>query len=214
MPQSLRLAKRSAKRGQASNARDIPAPADFGRFLLSTFRSVDSVLRPGAPVYVWHADRDTALFTEAFLSVRWEMVQCLEWVKGVFALGRQDYQWRHESCFYGNKPGAMRPWFGEGTPGSVLLFRTARSAEHPGLKPVDLSAFQMGNSCPPGGVVLDPFAGGGTTVIAAERLGMRARLLELSPKYADVIRRRWAEFVYGPEGDWEALTPTVEGGAL
>lgn len=199
---------------------DAMPPAEFAAFLADAFRAADAALKPGAPVYVWHADRNMSLFIEAFQAVRWELAQCLVWAKSIMVLGRADYQWRHEPCLYGNKPGALRPWFGEGSPGTVLSFqKPARNADHPTMKPVDLFAFQMGNSCPPGGpgrtggVVLDPFGGSGTTVIAAERLGMRARTLELSPNYADVIRRRWAEFVYGADCDWPTLTPTIEEGA-
>ncbi len=196
---------------------DLP-PEEFAAFLMSAFASVDAALRPGAPVYIWLADKTIPLFLDACAAARWEIVQCLAWAKTSMVLGRSDYQWRHEICLYGNKPGGMRPWYGEGSPGTVLSFpKPARNTDHPTMKPVDLFAFQMANSCPPGGpgrtggLVLDPFGGSGTAVIAAERLGMRARTLELSPNYADVIRRRWAEFVYGADCDWVALTPVAEG---
>ena len=81
-----------------------------------------------------------------------------------------------------------------------------------GAKPVALHAYLLGNSCPPGGIVLDVFAGNGATAIAAERLGMRAMLAESSPVLCDVIRRRWGEFVHGPVCDWEKNTPGVAPG--
>ena len=75
------------------------------------------------------------------------------------------------------------------------------------MKPVDLFSYQLNNSCPRGGVVLDLFGGSGTTAIAAERLKRKAVVMELSPVYCDVIRRRWAEFVHGKDCDWQTLTP-------
>ena len=77
------------------------------------------------------------------------------------------------------------------------------------MKPVELFRYQMLNSSAPGDIVLDPFAGSGTTVVAAEQAGRRARVLELDPIYADVIRKRWATYVHGLEADWEDLTPEV-----
>ncbi len=85
-----------------------------------------------------------------------------------------------------------------------------RNVEHPTMKPVALFKYQMCNSTKRGDIVLDMFAGSGTTVIAAERTGRLARVMELDPKYCDVIRRRWAEFVHGEGCDWQGLTPAVE----
>jgi site-specific DNA-methyltransferase (adenine-specific) len=77
------------------------------------------------------------------------------------------------------------------------------------MKPVDLIRYQMENSTEAGNIVLDLFGGSGTTMIAAEQTGRKARLMELDPHYCDVIRRRWAEFVHGEGCDWKALTPPV-----
>jgi site-specific DNA-methyltransferase (adenine-specific) len=170
---------------------DDMSPEEFAEFLEAAFLAADSAMRPGASVYIWLADRTMEQFLDACAAARWDIVQCLVWAKGAMVLGRCDYHWRHEPCLYGSKPGGMRAWHGEGSPGTVLSYKKpARNGEHPTMKPVDLFAFQMANSCPSGGAVLDPFGGSGTTIIAAERLGMRARLMELSPNYADVIRKR------------------------
>ncbi len=89
--------------------------------------------------------------------------------------------------------------------------RPSRNAEHPTMKPVDLFEYQIRNSARKGAVVLDSFAGSGTTVIAAERTRRKARVLEMDVRYADVIRRRWAECVHGEGCDWRGLTREYDG---
>ena len=177
-------------------------------FLDTSLRNTDRVLRPGGAVYIWHADSNGRLFRQACHGVGWPVRQCLIWVKNALVLGRQDYQWQHEPCLYGWKPGAAHQWHGGRKQTTVLEFdRPQRNGEHPTMKPVALFERLITNSAKPGEIVLDPFGGSGTTAIAAERTGRSARLLELDPRYADVIRKRWAEFVHGAGCDWEALTP-------
>ena len=128
---------------------------------------------------------------DAGLAVR----QCLVWAKSAFTLGRQDYHWRHEPCLYGWRDGAAHAWLGDRAQSTVLEFdRPAKNGEHPTMKPVALFEYLVRNSCPEGGVVLDPFAGSGTALVAAETTGRRAALLELDPRYCDVIVRRWEAF--------------------
>jgi DNA modification methylase len=117
------------------------------------------------------------------------------WVKSGFALGRSDYHWQHEPCLYGWKAGAPHQWHGGRSQGTTLCFdKPSRNAEHPTMKPVALFQRLVENSCPPGGVVLDPFAGSGTSLIAAEGAGRVSALLELDPRYCDVIVRRYEAF--------------------
>jgi site-specific DNA-methyltransferase (adenine-specific) len=116
-------------------------------------------------------------------------------------LGRQDYQWKHEPCLYGWKDGAAHSWLGDRTQTTVLEFdRPSRSESHPTVKPVEMMRALIRNSCQRSGVVLDPFGGSGTTLIAAEQEGRRAYLLELDPAYCDVVRRRF-EQVTGKAGE-------------
>ena len=82
---------------------------------------------------------------------------------------------------------------------------------HPTMKPVEMLCYLIGNSSKGGDVVLDTFGGSGSTVIACERSGRKCRCVELDPKYCDVIRKRWAEFVNGEGCDWERLTPPLGG---
>lgn len=107
-------------------------------------------------------------------------------------LGRQDYQWKHEPCLYGWKDGAAHYWGSDRKQVTVLDFdKPVRNADHPTMKPVDLIRYQIENSSMPGWVVLDIFAGSGSTMIAAEMSGRSSRLVELDPKFCDVIVRRY-----------------------
>ena len=128
----------------------------------------------------------------------WTVRQCLVWVKQSLVLGRQDYQWRHEPCLYGWKDGAAHLWNADRSQTTVLEFdRPTASRLHPTMKPVALFAYVMQNSSKAGDYVLDPFAGSGTTVMAAEQLGRRALAVELDPHYCDVILKRWEDFTGG-----------------
>jgi len=164
-----------------------------------SFARIDAALREGAPLYVCHPSGAAALpFLEAFLAQGWSLRQTLVWVKDAFVLGRSDYQWRHEAILYGFKPAAVRlgrgaaGWHGDDAQTSVLEFdRPRASREHPTIKPPELIEATLRNSSRPGGVVLDPFAGSGSTLVACERAGRVARLIELDPRYCDVVTERY-----------------------
>lgn len=120
--------------------------------------------------------------------------QTLTWVKDALVPGRSDYHYRNEVLFYGWKPGAGHMRVSDRTQDSVWeIPRPKRSPDHPTMKPVELVARAIRNSSEPGQVVLDPFGGSGTTLIACEHEGRVARLIELSPAYCDVIRTRWEQ---------------------
>jgi DNA modification methylase len=173
-------------------ANDAMDPAEYRRFLAQALSAAGKRLRPGAAFYLWHADV-TALpvrlaCADAGLAIR----QGLVWVKSVLVPGRQDYQWKHEPCLYGWADGAAHTWLSDRAQTTVLEFdKPARNTDHPTSKPVDLFAYLIGNSCKPGGVVLDVFAGSGTALIAAEQTGRTAALVELDPRYCDVVVARF-----------------------
>lgn len=124
----------------------------------------------------------------------WQIRQCLIWAKDLFTLGRQDYQWQHEPCLYGWNGGAGHAWYSDRRQTTILAFdRPKRSESHPTMKPVPMFGYLIRNSTKPGDVVLDSFAGSGTTVIAAEQLGRAAYVMELDERYCDVIINRWEE---------------------
>ena len=125
--------------------------------------------------------------------------QTLCWVKDRFCLGHADYHARHENLLYGWKDGRAHHFVKDRTQDTVWeIDRPARSAEHPTMKPVELVARAIRNSSTPGQLVYDPFAGSGTTLIAAEQTGRRCRAMELDPRYAQVIIERWAALVGTP----------------
>lgn len=172
--------------------------AAFRQFLIDAFSMADSVMKPGASFYIWHADFEGFNFRGACRDVNWKVRQCLIWVKNSLVLGRQDYQWRHEPCLYGWKDGGSHNWYSDRSQTTVLEFdRPQRNAEHPTMKPVELFRYQMENSSKKGDIVLDSFGGSGTTLIAAEECGRKARLIELNPQYCDVIIRRWQNLTGG-----------------
>jgi DNA modification methylase len=119
----------------------------------------------------------------------------LAWVKSTFVLGRSDYHYQHEPIFYGWKPGAAHTWASDRKQSSTLNFdKPSRNGEHPTMKPVELVEYCIGNSSNRGDVVLEPFGGSGTTLIACEKTGRIARLMELDPRYVDVIVKRWQDY--------------------
>ena len=171
---------------------DNMSDSDFRAFLVGAYSAADGVMRPGAVFYIWHADSEGANFRGAAKDVGWKVRECLIWNKNSMVLGRQDYQWKHEPCLYGWKEGAGHSWYSDRKQTTVMDFdRPNRNGEHPTMKPLALFAYQMQNSTKAGDIVLDSFGGSGTTLIVAEQIGRKARLMELDPHYCDVIIARW-----------------------
>lgn len=172
--------------------------------LAGAFTVATNVLKPGAPVYVAHPPGPLALqFASAFLEAGWLLRQNLVWVKNSLVLGRSDYHYRHEPIMYGFTEAPVGSgrlgrggdrWFGDHAQTSVFeIPKPLRSEDHPTMKPVDLVTRCLANSCPPGGSVYEPFGGSGTTLIAAHSIGRVARVVEIDPKYVDVICKRYQE---------------------
>ena len=167
----------------------------FRQFLRDSYTAADAVMKPGAVFYIWHADSEGYNFRGAAQDAGWKVRQCLIWKKSSIVMGRQDYHWKHEPCLYGWKEGAGHLWATDRKQTTILEFdKPSRNGEHPTMKPVALFEYQMLNNTKGGDIVLDSFGGSGTTLIAAEKNGRVARLMELDPKYCDVIVRRWEEF--------------------
>lgn len=190
----------------------------FRNFLTDAFRTMFGALKAGGAYYIWHADSEGYNFRTALKAAGGLVRQCLIWVKSSLVLGRQDYQWIHEPCLYGWKEGAGHYWDGRrdlttvideepdyskmtkeellklvtGIQTSIIREdKPKRSDEHPTMKPVKLFMRHIENSSKEEDLVLDPFGGSGTTVIACAKLNRCARVMELDPHYCDVIRRRW-----------------------
>ena len=164
----------------------------FRSFLLDACIAAVEVMKPGAAFYMWHADSEGFNFRYAVKSVNLLLKQTLIWNKSTLVMGRQDYQWKHEPCLYGWKDGGSHHWYSDRKQTTVIDWdKPLRNGEHPTMKPVGLFGYQIENSSERGDIVLDTFAGSGTTAIAAEQLGRQARLMELDPHYCDVIIARW-----------------------
>jgi site-specific DNA-methyltransferase (adenine-specific) len=174
---------------------DDMGDAEFRIFLRDAFVAADTVMKPGAVFYIWHADSEGYNFRGACHDAGWKVRQCLVWKKSSLVLGRQDYQWQHEPCLYGWKDGSGHLWASDRKQTTILEFdKPSRNGEHPTIKPVALFEYQMLNNTKGGDIVLDSFGGSGTTLIAAEKNGRMARIMELDPKYVDVIVKRWEDF--------------------
>ncbi|SHF31341.1 site-specific DNA-methyltransferase [Thermomonas hydrothermalis] len=158
-------------------------------------------------IYVAMSSSELDTLQAAFRAAGGHWSTFIIWAKNTFTLGRSDYQRQYEPILYGWPEGATRHWCGDRDQGDVWqIKKPAKNDLHPTMKPVDLVERAIRNSSRPGDVVLDPFGGSGTTLIAAEKAGRVARLIELDPKYADVIVRRWQ--------DWTGQQATREADGL
>ena len=183
----------SKKRDQIKN--DEMADEEFRQFLKDVYIAANAVMKAGAVFYIWHADSEGYNFRGAAHDAGWKVRQCLIWKKSTMVMGRQDYHWKHEPCLYGWKEGAGHLWATDRKQTTILEFdKPNRNKEHPTMKPVALFEYQMLNNTKGGDIVLDSFGGSGTTLLAAEKNGRVAYLMELDPKYCDVIVQRWEEF--------------------
>jgi len=146
-------------------------------------------------IYIAMSSSELDTLQAAFRAAGGKWSTFIIWAKNTFTLGRSDYQRQYEPILYGWPEGATRHWCGDRDQGDVWHFNKPRVNDlHPTMKPVELVERAIRNSSRPGDVVLDPFGGSGTTLIAAEKSGRQARLIELDPKYCDVIVRRWQEY--------------------
>jgi site-specific DNA-methyltransferase (adenine-specific) len=167
----------------------------FRQFLRDAFVAADAVMKQGAVYYIWHADSEGYNFRGACRDAGWKVRQTLIWAKDSMVMGRQDYHWKHEPCLYGWKEGAAHLWAADRKQTTIIECKKPRVNDiHPTMKPVELMEYQILNNTKGQDVVLDLFGGSGSTLIACEKTGRKARLMELDPKYCDVIVKRWEEF--------------------
>lgn len=167
----------------------------FYSFLESAFINLYESIKDGGSIYVFHADTEGLNFRKAMMSSGFKLAECLVWVKNAFVMGRQDYHWKHEPVLYGWKPGASHYFINDRSQSTVLEFdKPIRNEEHPTMKPIDLIAYLINNSSNKDEIVLDLFGGSGTTMIACEQTNRKAFIMELDPRYCDVIVDRWEKF--------------------
>ena len=189
---------------------DDMGDTEFRSFLRDAFQCVLDRIEPGAAFYIFHADSEGYNFRGACHDIGLQVRQCLIWKKNALVLGRQDYQWLHEPILYGWKDGGAHAWYSDRSQTTVLEYNKPKHNDlHPTMKPVELLVYLIKNSSSRGDTVIDTFGGSGSTLIACEQTGRYCRMIELDPKFCDVIRRRWSEFTAGEGCDWQALTPPI-----
>lgn len=165
---------------------------DFHNLLKLSFANANLLLKSGGAFYIWYSHAESENFLKSCRENDLIVKQHLIWVKNMFVLGRQDYHYRHEPCLYGWKIGAAHYFTNKRNLSTILEYnKPITNREHPTMKPVELFASLIQNSSQRGDVVLDLFAGSGTTVMACESTGRTARVVELDPKYCDVIVHRF-----------------------
>jgi DNA modification methylase len=165
----------------------------FYEFLLAAFTPM--LMRCEGAIYIAMSSSELDTLQAAFRAAGGHWSTFVIWAKNTFTLGRSDYQRQYEPMLYGWREGAAHHWCGDRDQGYVWQIKKPQKNDlHPTMKPVELVERALRNSSRPGDVVLDPFGGSGTTLIAAHKVGRVARLMELDPQYADVIVRRWQAF--------------------
>jgi DNA modification methylase len=205
---------------------DAMSDEDFEAFLGKAYERMFESAHPGAAIYVAHSDTGGGVFRRQLVEAGFLLKQCLIWVKDTFVLSRQDYHWQHEPILYGWKAGAAHNWYGPRTRATVLEDGTditalkksdlvqilqeiadgssviredkpRRNGEHPTMKPVKLVARMLQNSTKRGDIVLDPFGGSGSTLIASAQMDRTCFTMEKDPRYCDVIVKRWEALTQG-----------------
>ena len=189
----------------------------FRKFLTDAFVCAWTVMKPGAAFHIWHADSEGYNFRGACRDAGFKVRQCLIWVKNALVLGRQDFQWKHEPCLYGEKAlpvgetaeyededhepclygwkDGKHYWFKNRKQTTILEFdKPLKSAEHPTMKPIKMFDYEIKCNTKESENVLDLFSGSGTTLMACEQDGRNAYCMEFDPKFVDVIINRWEQF--------------------
>ena len=174
---------------------DKQSDDEFIDFLTKAFTNMHDALKSGSPFYIWHASSSQKLFEVALNSVGLFVREQLIWNKNSLVMGRFDYHFKHEPCFYGWKDGEAHKWYSDRKQTTVMDFdRPNANTMHPTMKPVALFSYLIENSSKKGDNVLDLFGGSGTTLIACEQLKRRCFMMEIDPKYCDVIIDRWETY--------------------
>ena len=174
---------------------DRMSEADFKKFLDAAFRSYRNVVKPGASIYVCHSSSWQREFQNALEAAGFDVRCQIIWAKNTFAWGFGRYKFQHEPMFYCHVAGEKDPWYGDKTQSTLWHEKKpAANRIHPTAKPVELVERALLNSSKSGDVVVDLFGGSGSTLIGCERRGRHARLMEIDPKYADCIVRRYQEY--------------------
>ena len=173
---------------------DNMADAAFYDFLLASFQNMEACMANDASIYVFHADTEGLNFRKAFSEAGFYLSGTCIWKKQSLVLGRSPYQWRHEPVLFGWKKKGKHEWYADRKQTTIWEFdKPKQNADHPTMKPVELLAYPILNSSMANCIVLDPFGGSGSTLIACEQTDRICFMVELDEKYCDVIVRRFCQ---------------------
>ena len=173
---------------------DKMADESFAKFLTDAFTLMAEHCEKGASAYIFHADTEGLNFRTAFKAAGFYLSGTCIWVKDSLVLGRSPYQWQHEPVLFGWLKGARHSWYADRKQTTIWNFaKPKKNSDHPTSKPLDLLGYPISNSTQANAIVLDTFAGSGSTLMACEAMGRIAYCMELDEKYASVILRRYAE---------------------
>lgn len=168
----------------------------FYQFLFDAFVNMEQAMASDASIYVFHADTEGLNFRKAFIDAGFYLSGCCIWKKPSLVLGRSPYQWQHEPCLYGWKKKGKHQWYSGRKETTVWEFeKSKKNSEHPTMKPIPLLAYPITNSTMSNAIVLDPFGGSGSTLIACEQTDRICYTIELDEKFCDVIVNRYLEQV-------------------
>ena len=177
----------------------------FYNFLLDAFSNMEKVMADDASIYVFHADTEGLNFRKAFNDAGFYLSGCCIWKKPSLVLGRSPYQWQHEPCLYGWKKKGKHQWYSGRKETTIWEFeKPKKNADHPTMKPIALLAYPISNSSMSNTLILDPFGGSGSTLIACEQTDRSCYTIELDEKFCDVIVKRYIEQV-GTDKDVSVL---------
>ena len=183
----------------------------FYQFLLDAFTNMETVMADDASIYVFHADTEGLNFRRAFADAGFYLSGCCIWKKNSLVLGRSPYQWIHEPVLFGWKKSGKHAWYAGRKETTVWEYdKPKKNADHPTMKPIALLAYPIMNSSMTNALVLDPFGGSGSTLIACEQSERTCYTVELDEKYCDVIIKRYIE----QAGSAESVTVFRDGVTL
>ena len=173
----------------------------FYQFLLDAFINTEKAMAQDASIYVFHADTEGLNFRKAFVDAGFYLSGTCIWKKQSLVLGRSPYQWQHEPVLFGWKKKGKHQWYTGRKESTIWEFdKPKKNGEHPTMKPIPLLAYPILNSSLSNCIVLDPFGGSGSTLIACEQSGRICNTIELDEKFCDVIVKRYIEQVGSDEG--------------
>ena len=175
---------------------DNMASEKFFDFLFDAFSCMEKVMADDASIYVFHADTEGLNFRKAFDAAGFYLSGCCIWKKPSLVLGRSPYQWQHEPCLFGWKKNGKHRWYYDRKQTTIWEFeKSKKNGEHPTMKPIPLLCYPITNSTMSNTLVLDPFGGSGSTLIACEQTDRSCATIELDEKFCDVIVNRYIELV-------------------